>query len=132
MIVLTVACPEALIGDANDLAMVLALGPDDGATYRLNGWQDASGTRYAVTSFPARPEWMAGAQDALQRPDWDTPDNGYTISMAAAERAQALLHIVTDPADRLARPDRITILPGEEALAGIAAMGLARVPDDDA
>ena len=43
LIRITVACPEALIADANHLAMVLAQGPEDGETYGQPGWQDAEG-----------------------------------------------------------------------------------------
>ena len=38
---LTIACPEALRDDANQLAMVLVYGPSDAETYVALNWQDA-------------------------------------------------------------------------------------------
>ena len=118
--------------DANDLAMVLAFGPPDALTYGNPSWQDAAGNLYAAASFDARDEWMVGAQSPLARPVWDDTDD---VSMAGAERAQALLYVVTGDADGalidpLANPTRITITPNEDGLAALAAMGLTQVPYD--
>ena len=44
---LTIACPDALRDDANQLAMVLGYGPSDAETYVALNWQDAGGTLYA-------------------------------------------------------------------------------------
>ena len=41
---LTIACPEALRDDANQLAMVLGYGPSDAETYVALNWQDAGAT----------------------------------------------------------------------------------------
>ena len=87
---ITVACPEALIPDANHLAMVLAEGPPDAMTYRNPSWQDADGNLYAAASFVAQPSWVDAAQGPLERPEWDTD---YTVNMAAANRAQAKVSI---------------------------------------
>ena len=40
---LTIACPDALRDDANNLAMVLGYRPDDAETYVALNWQDAGG-----------------------------------------------------------------------------------------
>ena len=40
---ITIACPDALRGDANNLAMVLGYRPDDAETYVALNWQDAGG-----------------------------------------------------------------------------------------
>ena len=73
---------------------------------------------------------MIGSQSALARPAWDTADGGYTISMAAANRAQALLYLTPfDGPDVLATPSRITVVAGIDGLAAAALMGLTRVPD---
>jgi len=63
---------------------------------------------------------------------WDDTDD---VSMAGAERAQALLYVVPGDADGalidpLANPNRITIMPNEDGLAALAAMGLTQVPSD--
>ena len=40
---LTIACPDAVRDDANNLAMVLGYRPDDAETYVGLNWQDAGG-----------------------------------------------------------------------------------------
>jgi hypothetical protein len=132
---LTAACPAALRDDANSLAMVLAFGPPDALTYGEPQWQDAVGNLYAAASFDALPEWMAAAQAPLVRPEWDTDDSGYTVNMAGADRAQALLYVVpTDEegtrVDPLANPTRLTVMAGEDGLAALAAMGLTKIPQE--
>jgi len=129
---LTAACPVAHMPDANDLAMVLAFGPDDALTYANPTWKDAAGNLYAAASFDALDEWMVGAQSPLARPVWDDTDE---VGMAGAERAQALLYVVPSDADGalidpLANPTRITIMPNENGLAALSAMGLTQVPSD--
>lgn len=131
---LTIAVPSAHVADANYLAMALGYSTSDQFTYRYLSWQDTAGNLYAAASFDARPEWMIGAQSALVRPVWDDKEEGYTVNMAGADRAQALLYVVGfdvdgQPADGLANPLRITVMPGEDALAAMAAMGLSRASD---
>lgn len=119
---ITVACPEALIPDANHLAQVLAFGPADTMTYRGLNWRDAAGNLYAAASFEARDEWVIGAQSPLTRPAWDT-DQG--ISMVAARRAQAALVFVQEATP--AAPDKLTALAGPDGPAALAMMGLSPV-----
>ena len=85
---LTIACPDALRDDANNLAMVLGYGPDDALTYGGLNWQDAGGNLYACASLTVSDTFTTTAQSGLQRPAWDT-DN--IIDMDAARRAQAAL-----------------------------------------
>ena len=113
------------MADANDLAMVLAYGPDDGLTYRIAGWHDAHGNLYAAASFEARPEWITAAQSPLTRPAWDVPP--YQISMAAANRAQALIVLGEDVT---AAPDRIAVRLGDSGPDALSAMGLAVVVEE--
>jgi len=120
---ITVACPRALRSDANNLAMVMAFGPPDELTYGALNWQDADGNLYAAASFEVGPEWIGAAQSPLARPEWDTEP--YTISMAAAARAQAALVFSVDPVP--ATPTSLTALAGENGLAALCAMGLLGV-----
>lgn len=85
---ITAACPDALVSDANHLAMALAFSEADALTYNGLNWVDALGNLYACASFEARDEWVIGAQSPLARPAWDT---GNVIDMDAAARAQAAL-----------------------------------------
>ena len=122
---LTIACPEAMRDDANNLAMVLGFGPDDVQTYVALNWQDAAGNLYACASLPVSDAFTTTAQATLQRPAWDT-DN--VISMAAANRAQAALVFSLTPVT--AMPDKLTACAGDDALATLAAMGLTQVEVD--
>jgi hypothetical protein len=122
---LTIACPDALRDDANDLAMVLGYGPDDAKTYGTPNWQDADGNLYACASLPASDAFTTTAQTSLQRPTWDTDSH---VNMAAANRAQAALVFNLDPV--AAMPDKLTACVGDDALATLAAMGLMQVEVD--
>lgn len=119
---ITVACPEALISDANHLAQVLAFGPADAMTYRGLNWRDAQGNLYTAASFEAIDEWLIGAQSPLVRPAWDTDQS---ISMAAAQRAQAALVFAQEATP--ATPDKLTAIAGPDGPAALALMGLSAV-----
>lgn len=122
---ITVACPAALVADANNLAMVLAFSEADALTYRGLNWLDAQGNLYAAASFEARPEWIIGAQSPLVRPAWDTEP--YSISMAAAQRAQAALVFAQEATPAL--PDKLTALAGPDGPAALSMMGLSPVEE---
>jgi hypothetical protein len=119
---LTIACPEALRDDANQLAMVLGFGPDDVQTYVALNWQDADGNLYACASLPVSDTFTSAAQSPLQRPAWDTDSH---VNMAGANRAQAALVLSLTPVT--AMPDKLTACAGDDALATLAAMGLTQV-----
>jgi len=122
---LTIACPEALRDDANQLAMVLGYGPDDAETYVALNWHDVGGNLYACASLIVSDTFTTAAQSGLQRPAWDT-DN--IIDMAGANRAQAALAFSLTPVT--AMPDKLTACVGDDALATLAAMGLTQVEVD--
>jgi len=119
---ITIACPEALRDDANQLAMVLGYGPSDAETYVALNWQDAGGNLYACASLTVSDTFTTAAQSGLQRPAWDV-DN--IIDMAGANRAQAALVFSLTPVT--AMPDKLTACAGDDALATLAAMGLTQV-----
>ena len=119
---ITIACPDALRGDANNLAMVLGYRPDDVQTYVALNWQDVDGNLYAVASLPVSDTFTTAAQVALQRPAWDTDS---AISMAGANRAQAALVFSLEAVE--VAPDKLTACAGDDALATLAAMGLTQV-----
>jgi len=119
---LTIACPEALRDDANNLAMALGYRPDDAGTYVGLNWQDADGNLYACASLIVSDTFVSTAQSTLSRPTWDV-DN--IIDMDAARRVQAALVFSLTPVT--AMPDKLTACAGDDALATLAAMGLTQV-----
>jgi len=123
---ITAACPQLLQSDANQLAMCLALGPDDINTYAGLNWQDAYGKLYACASWLTTPNWITAAQQTLVRPAWDT-DN--IINMEAATRAQGKL-VFSDTAI-IATPDTLTACLGDNGLLVIKGMGLTSVEAED-
>jgi hypothetical protein len=122
---LTIACPDALQDDANNLAMALGYRPDDAGTYVGLNWQDADGNLYACASLIVSDTFVSTAQSTLSRPVWDV-DN--IIDMDAARRAQAALVFSLTPVT--AMPDKLTACAGDDALAVLAAMGLTQVEED--
>jgi hypothetical protein len=122
---LTIACPDALRDDANNLAMALGYRPDDAGTYVGLNWQDADGNLYACASLIVSDTFTTAAQSGLQRPSWDT-DN--IIDMDAARRAQAALVFSLEAVE--VAPDKLTACVGDDALAVLAAMGLTQVEAD--
>jgi len=122
---LTIACPDALRDDANNLAMVLGYGPADAETYVALNWQDADGNLYACASLIVSDTFVSKAQSTLSRPAWDV-DN--IIDMDAARRAQAAVVFSLTPV--AAMPDKLTACAGDDALATLAAMGLMQVEVD--
>jgi hypothetical protein len=122
---LTIACPDALRDDANNLAMVLGYGLGDALTYGGLNWQDAGGNLYAVASLTVSDAFTTAAQSGLQRPAWDTDNR---VNMAGGNRAQAALVFSLTPVKAL--PDKLTACVGDDALATLAAMGLTHVVVD--
>ena len=119
---LTIACPDSLRDDANNLAMVLGYGPADAKTYGGLNWQDADGNLYACASLIVSDTFVSTAQSTLSRPVWDV-DN--IIDMDAARRAQAALVFSLEAVE--VAPDKLTACAGDDALATLAAMGLTHV-----
>lgn len=122
---ITCSAPEAMISDANNLAMCLAFGPADGLTYRGLNWEDADGNLYAAAGWEAQEAWIEFALAPLVRPAWDTDE---IIDMVAAERAQAALVYSTVPVP--ATPTALTAIAGMESLSALAASGLTAVPQN--
>ena len=122
---ITIACPDALRDDVNNLAMVLGYGPSDAETYGELNWQDEDGNLYACASLIVSDTFTTAAQSGLQRPAWDTDNH---VNMAGANRAQAALVFSLTPVD--AMPDKLTACVGDDAMAVLAAMGLTQIEVD--
>lgn len=124
----TIFAPEAEISDANNLAMVLGQGPADGSTFGAVDYE-RDGNLFAVASTIAKPIFPTAASSPLVRPPWDNPPEGeaYTISMAAAERAQAKV-VIYDPENPVqASPDHILAIIHPDARQAIKWAGITRV-----
>ena len=115
----TIACPEALIGDANQLALCLGLGPEDAHTYGAACWLDAAGNRYAVASAIVPSRFAADAAAPLADPPWGA-------DMTAAARAQALIQFGAPAA-----PDRLACIIDDDAGAALLVLGVTRAPDEE-
>jgi len=122
----TVACPEQLQSDSNQLAMCLALSAADVDTYKDLSWQDADGNLYAVSSFPTTDTWVHYAQNTLVRPAWDIDS---VIDMDAAIRAQSAL-VFSDTAIE-AVPNKLTACLGDNGLEVLLNMGLFAIPSEE-
>ena len=117
----TIAAPEALIADANQLALRLGESSADDKTFSTATWQDAAGNLYAVASTVAKPIFAEMAGQPLQ-----APDHAPNMDVSAASRAQAVLQINGG----IAAPDVIAVILGgstETAQGHIAALGLERM-----
>lgn len=130
MIRITIACPEAHIGDANCLAMVLGEGANEANTFTQAAWKDESDNAYALASLPVSPEWLTRAQSPLD------PDEQGGEMLEAAQRAQALidLHMPVDEdgaAPPPASPARILVLAGDNPIALVQAAGLTRIEEPE-
>jgi hypothetical protein len=117
---ITAAAPETLVSDSNQFAMCLGYSLADGLTFSNLNWQDANGSLYGCASWEASEEWLGKAQEPLERPSWDVDE---VIDMVAAERAQAVMVISTDPIP--ASTTALIAISGMQALDAIEAMGLS-------
>ena len=117
MMRVTIACPDGLIGDANQLALCLGLGPEDAQTYGEAVWQDAAGNRYAVASAVVGEGFLAASGAGLRSPAW-------AVDLAAAARAQSRVTLGLPAA-----PDRLAAMLGTTPEAALAGLGLTPLPD---
>lgn len=115
---ITIACPEALIGDANQLARCLGLGSDDDHTYGAAVWRDAAGNTYAAASAVVGPAFVNTASSPLVAPPWG-------CDLAAAARAQAVIAI-----DAPAAPGVLAAIIGDDVQAALAALGVTMAEDE--
>ena len=99
---LTIACPEAMIADANQFARCTGYGPDDDKTFGAATWQDAGGNLYSISSgLVVAESYQGNALGLLIEPEWG-------CDLAAANRAQAKIKIGGS-----ARPDKLVAVFGD-------------------
>ena len=119
---ITIACPENLIPDANQFAMVLGLSANDINTFAKVRLQDSGGELYSVVSFPITQSWLDKANAVLIRPLWD--GEATIVDMVAVNRAKALFEI-----DKTAQSDKLIGCIGDNGVEVIKLMGLYSIEE---
>ncbi len=127
----TVICPEALLDDANQLAMALGQGSADGETFRAINWWNVLGNRYACASYASQAAWVNAPDTTVQRPAWDTGP-AYAVNMAGARRAQAALWIDGgDDFTPMAAAGKLVVVAEMNPGAALVRMGLSQIETED-
>lgn len=129
MIRLTIACPEADVSDANALFSCLGQSEADGFTFGASTWESGGGERYLLASLYTDATILGALVSPLTAPAWN-------VNLAAAERAQDLLEIVTPerldaegPEIALAIPMMITVIVGVEPAQALQLLGVHPVEE---
>lgn len=112
----TIACPESLVKDANELAKVLGFTEADGSTYQEIWYLDSKGNRYACPSMIVSAGFATKAFSSLKRPNWDKDTK---VDLSAAERAQSLVRVSTQENPLMADPDFIVAVFSDPLLANV-------------
>ena len=116
----TIAVPQAMISDANQLAACMGLSLADLNTFGEASYSDEQGNLYAVCSAAMTPRVLQEVSAGqLVRPEFD-PNR--QINMTGAGRALALLVIDVVPA----APDKIVAVIDINPSSAITAMGLTQ------
>lgn len=118
----TIFVPQAMIADANQLALCLGQSAEDEKTFGAAQWQDASGNLYSVASTLATEAFSTDAASPLVAPDF-APD----VDLTAAGRAQAALVIYDPDAPVQPGPDRILAIINDSGPAAISIAGVSEV-----
>lgn len=125
---IAIVCPEALVADANHLALALANSEADALSFLAPQWVDPDGNFYSVASWEDNADWVGASHAGLLRPDWDTDE---VIDLAAVSRAKDALDCwaPTEETPGLPRPSptRIRVLVGINGPASLLSTGLRRV-----
>ena len=116
----TIFVPEAMIADANQLALCIGQTAADVNTFKAATYDDASGNLYAVTSTVAQATFATSASSPLSAPVY-APDADIT----SAGRAQAALVIYDPQSPVQADPSRILAIRGDNAQASLAIAGVS-------
>ena len=118
----TIFAPQAMIADANQLALCLGQSAADDQTFGAATWEDGDGNFYAATSTMARAAFAADAASPLTAPDF-APD----ADLVAAGRAQAALVIYDPDSPVQAGPGRVLAVINDSAHEAIFIAGVSRV-----
>lgn len=128
---ITIACPDSLKEDANQLAAILGNSLADTKTFYTSKWFDKDNNLYAVASFETDGSWIEKAQMPLYRPDWDTNEK---LDLVKAENAQNLVvfwDTQIEEEQQKASTDKILAIGGMKGLDAIESMGLSNKNDSE-
>lgn len=103
----TIAVPEAEVGDANALALVIGTHERDVNVFGELWAEDGAGERYAIACTHARADFPSRATDTLS-----APPHAPWADIAAATRAQGMLVIGSPETPPAPAPDRIAVVLG--------------------
>ena len=121
----TIAAPEHIIQDANQLSLALGESSADDKTFTTASYQDTEGNLYAVASTVVKLVFAEMAGQPLKAPR-HSPD----MDLESATLAQSMLQINNG----IATPDVIAVILGgnnEIAQEHIKALGLVRMPQTE-
>lgn len=109
----TIACPEAMIADANQLMRCVGQSAADDDTFAPASWVDGAGNRYSAASMLVPSDWQTTVMGTLSAPEW-----GADMTAAGRARVDMLFAVAADPS-------RIAVIVGDDPQAAIAALGIA-------
>ncbi|WP_138423729.1 hypothetical protein [Maritimibacter alexandrii] len=118
----TFVCPEALMADANQLALVVGESPADVHTFAQARFEDAGGNRYAVASSLVKAGFLQAASSALE-----APAHSPGVDLEAAGRAQAAVTIFDPNAPLAADPARLLTIVSDDPKGALALAGVTRI-----
>ena len=118
---MTLAVPESLMSQANQLALIAGESPDDVNTFTQANWQDDKGNRYAVCSAVIKPIVL----ELLSTPLADSPLQCEGADLTQAQ--QAMDKVIMYEQGVTATPDSIYIAIDVEPLRFFEVIGLTEV-----
>lgn len=131
---ITLAVPELLIPQANQLALIMGESAEDVSTFAVANWQDALGNKYAVCSAVAKPSVLSPLTSGLP----DPPPEAYSAHAAGADTQMAQQafdsRLMYAPADgevaaTQVQPDKILLIIDHDPLSSLSAAGLTRIEE---
>lgn len=120
----TIACPEAMIDDCNQMSGCWGLSLADASYFDEPTHQDADGNLYCVRSTACTGGLLQNANSGvIDYPAWDT---SRALNLDAARRAASVLVVNGTPS-----PAAICAVIGDDAAAAIVSMGLIPIASED-
>jgi hypothetical protein len=128
---LTIVVPEALITQANNLALIIGEAEADLSTFKTAGWVDSNGDKYAVCSGVFQPESMSILKDGVSE---EKPKHAEKANKKLAKDA---LKICKEYKPKMGKESVISaekssmiLIADEDPLSALAALGLSRIPSE--